>query len=307
MDGGEAILDWLAESGAGIVPFEDRWAWRSRIHLPMEAWQQIERGLEWSGQSEIDGAAVGTLLGEVLRPWTPRIITLDDFRVERVDVRLDTSEDVEIVRTVRLPGSADDDLPPKLLLTDSRLKEKLVVRMGQISAWSKTDLLASFPNMDSQLASRTMEQVAGAFYSADLGEPNVRPDLVVFPEVSIPRPEVGNTAGTGTEKRELLLSQASTGRRSRPCTRPPVRPRQPRRGLSTKPRWQFLSDMGIAVPRKSVVTASANLCPRTLRPVWHKRCRRGDTRSGRSSRATGGTDSCTRTGATFRYPSAQTS
>ena len=54
MDGGEAILDRLAENGVGSVPFEDRWAWRSRLHLPKQAWQAIERGLRWSEQPQQD-------------------------------------------------------------------------------------------------------------------------------------------------------------------------------------------------------------------------------------------------------------
>lgn len=47
LDGGEAILHRLARDGAGNVPFEDRWAWRSRIHLPLEAWQCVEKAIRW--------------------------------------------------------------------------------------------------------------------------------------------------------------------------------------------------------------------------------------------------------------------
>lgn len=47
LDGGEAILHGLARGGAGSVPFKDRWDWRSRIHLPSEAWSCIEQVIRW--------------------------------------------------------------------------------------------------------------------------------------------------------------------------------------------------------------------------------------------------------------------
>ena len=127
MDGGEAILDSLTENGVGSVPFEDRWAWRSRVHLPMKAWQEIERGLRWSEQPQQDATRKpkGEALVDLLQRWTPCSLTLDDFICERVDLSLDTTNDVEVVRTVRPPGSPDRDLPPGTTAYGQKAPKKL--------------------------------------------------------------------------------------------------------------------------------------------------------------------------------------
>ena len=50
LDGGEALLDSLVDRGTGDVPFEDRWDWRSRIHLPRKAWHQIRSSVPCAGR-----------------------------------------------------------------------------------------------------------------------------------------------------------------------------------------------------------------------------------------------------------------
>ena len=200
MDGGEAILDRLAENGVGSVPFEDRWDWRSRIHLPMEAWQAIGRALRWSEQPQENSTREpnGQSLLDILRPWTPSSLTLDDFICERVDISLDTTNDAEVVRTVRPPGSPDRDLPPELLLKGERLEENLHVRIGQVKEWlSKEQVLRRFPAVDAVPAGRVMEQVAAAFQSSNHSQAKEGPDqtkegpdIVLLPELCIPQTEV---------------------------------------------------------------------------------------------------------------------
>ncbi|MDE2716578.1 MAG: hypothetical protein OXI33_06125, partial [Chloroflexota bacterium] len=84
IDGGESILDALVEHGAGAVPFEDRWGWRSRIHLPKEAWRLIERTLRWAENPGEDISSIATSLALALEPWTPEELRFDDFVRERV-------------------------------------------------------------------------------------------------------------------------------------------------------------------------------------------------------------------------------
>lgn len=193
MDGGEAILDRLAENGVGSVRFEDRWAWRSRVHLPMEAWQEIERVLRWSEHPQQDATrkSKGAALVDILQQRTPCSLTLDDFICERVDISLDTTNDVEVVRTVRPTDSPAADLPRKLRLTDQWLKENLHVRIGQVKAWPPTqEVVARYPAMDPEWSGRIMEQVAAVFQSSNYSDPSEEPDIVLLPEVSIPQTEV---------------------------------------------------------------------------------------------------------------------
>ena len=71
IDGEEKILDALVNHGAGAVPFEDQWDWRSRIHLPKEAWRMIERVLRWAENPVEDPRKVASWLVLALEPWTP--------------------------------------------------------------------------------------------------------------------------------------------------------------------------------------------------------------------------------------------
>ena len=224
MDGGEAILDRLADKGVGSVPFEDRWAWRSRLHLPKEAWKAIERGLRWSEQPQKDATRkpTGETLVYLLQRWTPCSLALDDFICERVDLSLDTANDVEVVRTVRPTDSPATDLPRKLRLTDQGLQENLHVRIGQVKAWPpRQEVVASFPAMDPKWAGRIMEQVADAFQSSNHSGPSKEPDIVILPEVSIPQTEVrtvhdlvartGRASLAGLFWRELAPVYKATG------------------------------------------------------------------------------------------------
>ena len=197
LDGGERILDSLVENGAGAVPFEDRWDWRSRIHLPKSAWQIIEKVIRWSewpanrrclqdtGPLEVARGA----LNEILNAWTPRSLQGDEFSGERVDILLETKRDEESVREVRSRGSLVRDLPDALRPKDGDLSDALTVRIGQISAWTNmSEVIQRFPRVSSGDSTHIMEQVARAFQSHDQG--NTKPSLVLLPELSIPQPEI---------------------------------------------------------------------------------------------------------------------
>ena len=197
IDGEESILDTLVEHGTGEVPFEDQWSkldewsWRSRIHLPKDAWRLIQKTLQWAEKPVEDVRKTATSLVQALEPWTPIKIEFDDFVRERVDILLDAKDDDEGSRTVRAPDSPDTELPAELMLQDRQLYDKLVVRIGQIKDWTpRAHIVAGFPMMDPKSVSPIMEQVANAFRSHNYSSHDRLPDLVLLPEVSIPRPEV---------------------------------------------------------------------------------------------------------------------
>ena len=215
LDGGEAILHELFRSGVGAVPFVDKWGWRSRIHLPKAAWQHIESVLRWAEEPDRDRHATGHHLDAALKDWVPKELTIDDFVLERVDIRLGISDDAEVVRSVRRAGATDTDLPLPLWLRADRLGQRMYVRIGQVGRSARRkDILRGFPRLDPETAHYIMEQVAYVFQSPShasrlLGnahpqsvEPNAADqvpkesphhanlDLVLLPEVTIPQPEV---------------------------------------------------------------------------------------------------------------------
>ena len=196
IDGGEAILSTLSEKGIGAVPFEDRWSWRSRVHLPKEAWQQIERAFRWTEVPGNDTSSIQAGIRAALKRWTPVGLTIQSFTHERVDVLLpsdgDVEDDLEIVRTVRASESGNIDLPEPLLLDDANLNTELRVRIGQIDRWARRDrVIEYFPHLDAVSTERIMEQIAATFQSPGYGHSDRDPDLVLLPEVAVPNPEVG--------------------------------------------------------------------------------------------------------------------
>ena len=205
MDGGEAILDRFIESGVGTIPFEDRWDWRSRVHLPNDVWTCIERAILWSKAPREDATQNRESLVGALESWRADNLTLDDFLLERVDILLESTNDAEMVRTIRPPHSSDTGLPQQLLLREAALRSKFLVRIGQIEAWpSKCQVVGRFPAVDVNSTNRIMEQVASAFQSPSHAHTVREPDLVLLPELAIPQPEVGTV-------RDLV---AATGRAS---------------------------------------------------------------------------------------------
>ena len=189
LDGGETILDRIAELGAGSTPFEDRWSWRSRLHLPAEAWESIHHVVRWSERPERDADADSVQLQEVLGRAGKPPIAPDDFLDERIDLQFDPSSDHEVARTVRRTGAADEDLPPELCLDESGLRERMRVRICQVSHWPEQPRQC-FPRIGAKSAGKIMEQVASAFQSPTYTKPGSPPEVVVLPEVSIPQPEV---------------------------------------------------------------------------------------------------------------------
>ena len=195
IDGGEAILSRLASNGANVVPFEDRWDWRSRVHLPKEAWKRIERVFRWAEAPAYAIPRVREELAETLEHWAPNKIEIQSFVAERVDILLPSDEslgnDIEIVQTVRSPGSLDSALPEDLWLDGTTLAAELRVRIGQIERWAHwSHVVKDFPHVDSKTTEQIMEQVAAAFQSPGHGHHGSGPDLVLLPEVSITNTEV---------------------------------------------------------------------------------------------------------------------
>ena len=193
LDGDERILDGLARWGVRGTPFVDRWAWRSRIHLPREAWESIENILRWSELPGSDVTQSGVQLLGSLADWSRELVSWEDFLPERIDVGLSASGDLEIVRTVRPAGDLrGPDLPPELRLADSPIMDDLVVRVGQVVAWPKEadEVVRRFPAISSATANKMIEQVSNVFLAPAQGVGDAGPRLVVLPELAIPQQEV---------------------------------------------------------------------------------------------------------------------
>lgn len=241
LDGGEAILSGLAERGVGTVPFVDRWAWRSRIHLPEAAWAMIDSILHWSDRPE-RGHAVGPgELAHALESCSPKEITEDDFERERVDIALDCGLSAEIPRTVRQPGLVDGNLPGELELNETKLADSLLIRIGQTLDPEQLleSRLCSFPRVVPKAGNAVLEQVASAFEAPHHASPGQTPDLVVFPEPAVPQPEARTVRDLVRETGIASLSGLYWRQ---------LKPAYPARGLTRASRSWFVNEAELALP-----------------------------------------------------------
>lgn len=201
LDGGEALPHSLAKNGTGSVPFEDRWGWRSRIHLPMEAWKYIEKVLRWAQSPRMSLANESTGLHKSIDSLVPKRLTIDCLYEERIDIRLDPKFDLEIARTVKPQGSSEAVIPDKLKLDPAKLTEDMVVRICQVKPWpDRSEVVESFPVFESGNASQAMEQIENAFVSRHREAGFKKPELVLIPEVSVPYPEAWTVRKLAEEK-----------------------------------------------------------------------------------------------------------
>lgn len=200
LDGGENVLDSIVNKGGGIIPFQDRWAWRARLHLPEKAWPCIEGIIRWAEYPARNCEASGRSLLDAVQSSIAQKITKSEFGPERVDIQLSPG-DREIVRAVRLYKADGVSLPEELKLSRSSLCKKLCVRIGQVSRWATgttmNEIVDQFPRWESTQAREVMRQVAAVFRSPDetrnMPQGSLEgqsPELVVLPEVAIPQSEV---------------------------------------------------------------------------------------------------------------------
>ena len=241
LDGNERILDGLARWGVRGTPFVDRWAWRSRIHLPFEAWVSIEEVLRWIESPGSDVTGFGVHLVSSLAGWSGEVVSWEDFLPERIDVGLSTGGDLEVVRTIRPAGDLrGPDLPPELRVADTSVIDELVARVGQVAAWpTRADVVTRFPAISSATANAMIEQVSNVFLGPAQDVGDAGPRLVVLPELAIPQQEVRSL-------RDLVRHEGKGAvaglywRALRPAFRPP-------RGFT--PTWAcFVNEAELIVP-----------------------------------------------------------
>ena len=188
LDGRESILDELARHGAGERSFEDRWGWRSRIHLSASAWRNVEKVLRWSERPQSDETDLGDRLVVSLEAGVV-VQHVGDSVVERIDVGLRVGGDDELVRGVSQGMGVVPELPPVLRSADE-LAEELVVRVGQVTAWPQmSQVVSRFPAMGWSNVTAIMNQVASVFSPSGEGS-DVKPELVLLPESTVPYSEV---------------------------------------------------------------------------------------------------------------------
>ena len=190
LDGSERILNSLFKGGVKGTPFEDRWSWRSKIHLPLEAWKSIEKVLRWNAAPTTDVTPFIDPLLESLANWSSGIVSWEDFLPERIDIGLSSRRDLDIVRMIHPTGKLlGPDLPSELRIQDASITENLVVRVGQVAAWPKhAEVPKKFPALSSVKSNEMIEQVTNLFLASPSGDSD--PSLVVLPELAIPQQEV---------------------------------------------------------------------------------------------------------------------
>lgn len=184
LDGGERILDSLYRTGLAGVPFEDRWAWRSRIHLPENTWRALDKAVRWANSPRLSTDVLASLVESIDASW--RRFDVKEFDAERVDLLLKEGAYLEVVRSIHaFDGTAPlkSDLGP----LHEKLSCDLTVRVAQLSAWY-SDPPKLFPKVAPAEVEDVMRQVAASFSG---GASDSEPDLVLLPEVSIPQSEVG--------------------------------------------------------------------------------------------------------------------
>lgn len=202
LDGGERILDDLERSGVGVFPFEERWAWRSRIHLNSDSWKAVESVIRWAARPLRASEPSGQDLSDALRMALSRPvddvserITVDHFTAERVDLHVNSGDSLEIVRTVRRGDQEITALPAELRLSGALSTRDLGVRIAQVIL-DISDRAANSLQLSAIARNRTMEQVFGAFQMPSYGQTrrkdgeSLAPDLVVFPELTAPEEEI---------------------------------------------------------------------------------------------------------------------
>lgn len=194
LDGGERILDGLARWSVRDTPLEDRWAWRSRIHLPRNTWQALDKLLRWAERPSTNATRIGYELRNSLDNWLPEKIQIEDFQLERVDIGLPIKSDKEVVRIIR--SASQFGCPPSpvdLQAPEECMGEKLVVRVGQVAAWLGTkDVVSNFPRVPFGTSHTMIEQVVNVFSTPAQTADGMKPELVVLPELAVPLQEVNS-------------------------------------------------------------------------------------------------------------------
>lgn len=241
LDGDERILHRLATRGVGGTPFEDRWAWRSGIHLPKLSWRLIEEILRWSDTPSKSVVSKGASLVKMLEHWSGDSITNDDFLPERVDVGLHPSPDLDVVRAITSSGElSNPNLPKELMVTPEYLHEEFLVRVGQIDAWpDKTEIVRRFPNISSDISNSMIEQVCNAFLAPAQFSNQESLGVVVLPELSIPAQEVFSLRSLVKNENKGVVAGLYWR-----YVHPPFKP-----SMEYTPRWRyFVNEVEIVLP-----------------------------------------------------------
>lgn len=205
VEGTERLLDSLFENGLGAEPFEERWDLRGRIPLPVKVWELLEALLRTCsprvgvGTIPIDIANVAYDLRDVIAlTLNSPSLSLHDFRWEKVEINLDLLKSFEVPQAI-LPfaytGFHLSASNPKFQVDESTLVDKIAVRMGQVCAhpnWA--NVLKEFPTLNRRTRQDIMRQIWSTAYSATATERSIpsRPDLIILPEVTVPRSEIYN-------------------------------------------------------------------------------------------------------------------
>jgi len=209
--GDEALLDTLFESGAGSVPFEDRWHWRHHIHMPQVFWREFD-GLTRLALGRSLGGRSGSLVPmdpdedallrelQAINASPPRPL---DFRWERVNIQLSEDDPWDLPVAVLPYGQSEERnywrgiaAPLGEEVSKAKLAETFPVRIGQVSEhpdWSS--FVSSGMRLNRTEIQAVMRQIAGVFlHDVSKGKEKddamgARRTMVILPEATLPNSE----------------------------------------------------------------------------------------------------------------------
>ena len=198
--GSEHYLDGLLERGPSIVPFEERWALRARIHLPSDIWRDFKEIEQWWAFGSPFGKTTDNLLAGITIPSLIQKIDnilepgieLNDFKIERIDISLQPDSDFEFPVAVKAMSTehANAEESAQINPDGSTLAKTLHVRIGQLEAhpdWK--NLVSNFPRTSRLERQQIMRQVWAVFQGEDLTQSSTDRNssaLIVMPELSVP-------------------------------------------------------------------------------------------------------------------------
>lgn len=255
LDGHEGFLNKVFANGFGTQEFKDRWALRGRIHLPLPIWTELERIMrfmeeDWArftGGPQLSlpffalpvSEHIDILLGEIRSALIPPISTLD-FAHERVDIRLDITEDLEHLRTISPhwtdPDEARAPSPHGLRPANYNLLDDLHIRIGQMTAqpdWQKW--LKRFPYLSRREVDNAMSQLLATLNTGDS-----KADLVILPELALPHQEL-STIKEIVRDTGIAIFTGLMWRKLEPAVTPHI-------SLSAKSRQYFVNEASLVIP-----------------------------------------------------------
>lgn len=228
--GDERLHDQLFSRGAGVVPFDERWHWRHRVHLPPAIWRVFEeltrqmfnrpaRSSDGYADADVELDQRKQRILDTLDEINGSPLSAKDYRWERVDIGLSADEPMDQPVAIlpygsgRMPEGPDRRPPPIVKTADwDQLYENFHVRIGQVKAkpnfpsYAKHNL--NVTRAETQSIMREVWQVFFADSRIDgmsAGDDDTQ-GIILLPESTIPNEERGVISQLARETGRAVLA-----------------------------------------------------------------------------------------------------